>query len=77
MVYYKIVEYDIEGEFKCHRRYTDFDTLRETWKKRLPGLFIPSLPPKKSSAALNRLTWSLEVLLLSNFYAGFTKFLTL
>lgn len=47
VVFYKIVAYDIEGEFKCHRRYTDFDVLREAWKKRLPGLFIPSLPPKK------------------------------
>ena len=43
VVFYKIVAYDIEGEFKCHRRYTDFDVLREAWKKRLPGLFIPSI----------------------------------
>jgi len=47
VVFYKIISFDIEGEFKCLRRYTDFDSLREAWKKRLPGLFIPSLPPKK------------------------------
>ena len=32
VVFYKVVAYDIEGEFKCHRRYTDFDALREAWK---------------------------------------------
>ena len=47
VVYYNVFAFDSEGEFKCRRRYSDFEGLREAWKKRLPGLYHPFLPPKK------------------------------
>ena len=47
IVYYKIFAYDLDGEFEAKRRYNDFTFLREAWQKRLTGLYIPSLPPKK------------------------------
>lgn len=47
VVFYKVVAYDKEGEFNCLRRYSDFEALRECWKKRIPGLYYPFLPPKK------------------------------
>lgn len=47
VVYYKVLAYDCEGEFQCKRRYSDFESLWSAWKKRLPGLYYPFLPPKK------------------------------
>ena len=37
----------MQGEFATERRYSDFEALREAWKKRIPGLYYPFLPPKK------------------------------
>lgn len=47
VVYYDVVAFDREGEFSAQRRYSDFEALREAWKKRIPGLYYPFLPPKK------------------------------
>jgi len=46
-IYYSVLAYDKKGEFTVRRRYNDFLALRETWVKRLSGLYIPCLPPKK------------------------------
>lgn len=47
VAYYTVVAFDAQGEYTAQRRYSDFEALREAWKKRLPGLFFPFLPPKK------------------------------
>jgi hypothetical protein len=47
VVFYKVVAFDRQGEFNCLRRYSDFEALREAWKKRITGLYFPFLPPKK------------------------------
>jgi hypothetical protein len=47
VVFYRVVAYDKEGQFNSLRRYSDFEALREAWKKRIPGLYYPFLPPKK------------------------------
>lgn len=47
VVFYKVVAFDKKGEFCCQRRYSDFVSLREAWRKRIPGLFHPFLPEKK------------------------------
>lgn len=47
VIYYKIIAYDCQGQFQCKRRYSDFESLWSAWKKRLPGLYYPFLPPKK------------------------------
>jgi hypothetical protein len=46
-IYYTVFAYDLKGEFTVRRRYNDFASLRESWLKRLTGLYVPSLPPKK------------------------------
>ena len=33
IVYYQVIGYDKEGEFRIKRRYSDFEALREAWKK--------------------------------------------
>lgn len=43
---YLVKAFDNQGFFEVRRRMKDFYTLREVFQKRLPGLFIPSLPPK-------------------------------
>ena len=43
---YLVKGFDNQGYFEIRRRYKDFDLLRETFHKRMPGLYIPSLPPK-------------------------------
>lgn len=43
---YLVKAFDNQGYFECRRRMKDFYALRETFQKRLPGLFIPSLPSK-------------------------------
>lgn len=47
VVFYNVLAFDAEGEFTASRRYSDFEALREAWKKRIPGLYYPFLPPKK------------------------------
>ena len=46
--YYRVVGFDAECRFECYRRYSDFAALREAWKVRIPGLFMPFLPPKEN-----------------------------
>lgn len=46
-VFYHVCAYDSDGKFECRRRYNDFHALRQAFLERLPGLYIPSLPPKK------------------------------
>ena len=45
--YYKVVGFDRTGRFETTRRYNDFYALFSVFRERLPGLYIPSLPPKK------------------------------
>lgn len=47
MIYYTVRGFDRKGVFDCQRRFSDFESLRAAWRKRLPGVFIPYLPPKK------------------------------
>lgn len=35
------------GKFEAIRRYSDFDTVRNSMVSRWPGCFVPPLPPKK------------------------------
>ena len=46
-VYYKVSGYDRLGRYETRRRYNDFYSLFTVFRDRLPGLYIPSLPPKK------------------------------
>ena len=45
--YYKVIGFDRTGRFETKRRYNDFNALFTVFRERLPGLYIPSLPPKK------------------------------
>jgi len=45
--YYRVIGFDRTGRFETKRRYNDFHALFTTLRERLPGLYIPSLPPKK------------------------------
>ncbi len=47
VLYYSVTGFDLEGRFECLRRFSDFESLRNAWKERLAGLFIPQLPAKK------------------------------
>jgi hypothetical protein len=49
----KYVSYHVKGEdslesFEGMRRYNEFYALRQTLCVRWPGLFVPSIPPKKA-----------------------------
>lgn len=46
VVSYLVKSFDNQGFFEIRRRMRDFYALRETFQKRLPGLYLPSLPPK-------------------------------
>ena len=39
---------DKNGAFEAHRRFNDFYELRLALTKRWPGVYVPSLPPKKA-----------------------------
>ena len=43
---YPIKGIDAKGSFDIMRRYSDFDSLRNTLLKRWPGVYVPSLPSK-------------------------------
>lgn len=45
-VSYLVKAFDNQGYFEIRRRMRDFYALRDTLQKRLPGVFLPSLPPK-------------------------------
>ncbi len=47
-VTYTVKWYDEDGEFEGNRRYNDFYHLRVGLLNRMPGIFIPSIPPKKA-----------------------------
>jgi PX domain len=38
------------GQFEVFRRYSEFHLFREVLVQRFPGLYIPPIPPKKSSS---------------------------
>jgi sorting nexin-1/2 len=46
-VSYSVKGHDPDGEFEGPRRYRDFHALRTHLVKNLPGIFIPSIPPKQ------------------------------
>ena len=46
---YTVKGIDEEGEFMASRRYSDFYALREHLQKHWPGVFIPPIPPKKTT----------------------------
>lgn len=45
-VTYTVKGYDTEGPFEGKRRYNDFFNLRSILVSRMPGIFIPPIPPK-------------------------------
>jgi hypothetical protein len=47
-VTYTIKGYDNEGPFEGMRRYTDFHKLRLSLTARMPGVYIPPIPPKQA-----------------------------
>lgn len=47
-VTYTVKGYDDEGPFEGTRRYNDFFKLRNTLLSRIPGIYIPPIPPKKA-----------------------------
>lgn len=49
-VTYIVRGFDMEGEFEISRRYNDFFSLRAALVSRWPGIYIPPIPPKKTSA---------------------------
>lgn len=44
---YTVKGKDQYGEFEVVRRYKEFNMLREVFKERFPGLYLPPMPPKK------------------------------
>jgi hypothetical protein len=47
-IYYSVTGFDRLGKFETKRRYNDFIALHTSFRERLPGLYIPALPPKKA-----------------------------
>jgi len=47
-VTYEIIGYDMKGDFKARKRYSDFFMLRKVLRERWPGFYIPAIPPKKA-----------------------------
>lgn len=48
MVTYDVKGYDEDGPFEGSRRYNDFYHLRNGLQTRMPGIYIPPIPPKKA-----------------------------
>lgn len=46
---YTVTGQDQDGEFDISRRYNDFYSVREHLVKHWPGVYIPPIPPKKST----------------------------
>ena len=47
-VSYTVIGQDLQGKnFEIERRYSEFFQLRELFKDRWPGLYIPPIPIKK------------------------------
>lgn len=47
---YTVFGIDDMGQFEIFRRYSEFHLFREVLTARFPGLYIPPIPPKKSSS---------------------------
>ena len=47
-VSYEVIGYDMKGDFKVRKRYSDFYALRKILRDRWPGFYIPQIPPKKA-----------------------------
>ncbi len=47
-VTYTIKGFDRQGEFEVLRRYSEFHSFHAALSSRFPGLYIPSIPPKKA-----------------------------
>jgi len=47
-VSYEVIGYDMKGDFKVRKRYSDFYMLRKVLRDRWPGFYIPAIPPKKA-----------------------------
>ena len=47
-IVYTVKGYDSEGSFEGTRRYNDFYHLRSILIARMPGIYIPPIPPKKA-----------------------------
>lgn len=45
--------FDFEGDFEVQKRYSDFFAFRKALQTRWPGVFIPSMPPKKVYGNMN------------------------
>ena len=46
---YTVKGVDQDGEFELSRRYNDFYAVREHLQRHWPGVYIPPIPPKKST----------------------------
>lgn len=46
-VTYTVKGYDDDGPFEGNRRYSDFYKLRNALLQRMPGVYVPPIPPKK------------------------------
>ncbi len=51
---YSIVGEDEDGQFEVFRRYSDFYSLRQALFLRWPGVFIPAVPPKKTTGNMEQ-----------------------
>jgi len=47
-IVYQVEGEDKEGKFEGARRFNDFYELNQAIAKRWPGVYLPSVPPKKS-----------------------------
>lgn len=47
VVFYEVMGRDTQGTFEVKRRYSDFEALRDCWRRRFPGMLLPFLPPKR------------------------------
>ena len=47
-IVYLVMGKDLQGDFECKRRYSEFFALYESLAKRWPGIMLPILPGKKA-----------------------------
>ena len=46
---YTVKGIDMDGEFETSRRYNDFFAVREHLTRHWPGVYVPPIPPKKTT----------------------------
>ena len=73
VVFYTVCAYDRSGAFECQRRFSEFERLREAWRRRIPGLYLPFLPPKKIFGNTEKLHLEERAFLLEQFLLKVSK----